>query len=79
MNAAEAAKSPFRSGEGPSDLVYVPGLAGMHAGLVSASTVERLQAAEAAGTLESADARTLMEAFGLIFSLRLDHQLEQWG
>jgi signal-transduction protein with cAMP-binding, CBS, and nucleotidyltransferase domain len=51
--------------------------AGLHAGLASASTVERLQAAEAAGILESGDARTLIEAFGFIFSLRLDHQVEQ--
>ena len=51
--------------------------AGMAAGVTSASTVERLQAAEAAGTLESTQARTLMEAFGFIFSLRLDHQVEQ--
>jgi CBS domain-containing protein len=49
----------------------------MAAGLASASTMERLRAAEAAGTLESAQARTLMEAFGFIFSLRLDHQVEQ--
>ena len=51
--------------------------AGMAAGAASGSTVERLRAAEAAGTLESTDARTLVEAFGFIFSLRLDHQVEQ--
>jgi CBS domain-containing protein len=51
--------------------------AGMAAGIASASTLERLRAAEAAGTLESPEARTLMEAFGFIFSLRLDHQVEQ--
>jgi CBS domain-containing protein len=51
--------------------------AGMAAGLASASTLERLQAAEAAGTMESADAQTLAEAFGFISSLRLDHQVEQ--
>jgi CBS domain-containing protein len=51
--------------------------AGMAAGAASGSTVERLRAAEAAGTLDSADARTLTEAFGFIFSLRLDHQVEQ--
>jgi CBS domain-containing protein len=49
----------------------------MAADVASASTVERLRAAEAAGTLESPQARTLMEAFGFIFSLRLDHQVEQ--
>jgi CBS domain-containing protein len=51
--------------------------AGMAAGLASASTLERLRAAEAAGTMESADAQTLAEAFGFISSLRLDHQVEQ--
>jgi CBS domain-containing protein len=51
--------------------------AGMAAGVASASTLERLRAAEAAGTMESPEARTLMEAFGFIFSLRLDHQVEQ--
>ena len=51
--------------------------AGLAAGIASAPTLERLRAAEAAGTMESPEARTLMEAFGFIFSLRLDHQVEQ--
>jgi CBS domain-containing protein len=51
--------------------------AGMTAGLASASTLERLRAAEAAGTLEREEAQTLSEAFGFIFALRLDHQVEQ--
>jgi CBS domain-containing protein len=51
--------------------------AGMAAGIASASTLERLRAAEAAETMDSPEARTLMEAFGFIFSLRLDHQVEQ--
>ena len=51
--------------------------AGMAAGIASASTLERLRAAEAAGTMETTEARTLMEAFDFIFSLRLDHQVEQ--
>jgi len=51
--------------------------AGMAAGVASASTLERLRAAEAAGTMDSSEARTLMDAFGFIFSLRLDHQVEQ--
>ena len=51
--------------------------AGMAAGMASASTLERLRAAEAAGTMDSAEAQTLAEAFGFIFSLRLDHQVEQ--
>ncbi len=51
--------------------------AGMAAGLASAPTLDRLRAAEAAGTMERAEAHTLIEAFGFIFSLRLDHQVEQ--
>jgi CBS domain-containing protein len=51
--------------------------AGMSAGIASCSTVGRLRAAEAAGTLDGPDARTLIEAFGFIFALRLDHQVEQ--
>jgi len=51
--------------------------AGMGAGVASASTPERLRAAAAAGTLESPEASTLQEAFDFIFSLRLDHQVEQ--
>ena len=51
--------------------------AGMAAGVASASTLERLRAAEAAGTLEGAEAQTLSEAFGFISALRLDHQVEQ--
>ena len=51
--------------------------AGMGAGMTSGSTMDRLRAAEAAGTLDGPEARTLMEAFGFIFSLRLDHQVEQ--
>jgi CBS domain-containing protein len=51
--------------------------AGMAAGAASGSTVERLRAAETAGTMQSTDARTLIEAFGFIISLRLDHQVDQ--
>ena len=51
--------------------------AGMAAGVASAPTVTRLRAAEAAGTLDGPAARTLIEAFGFIFTLRLDHQVEQ--
>ena len=61
-------------------LIPIMGLArwaGLAAGGASGSTVERLRAAESAGTLDSADARTLVEAFGFIFSLRLDHQVGQ--
>ncbi len=51
--------------------------AGMAAGVASAPTPERLRAAQAAGTLEGAEAQTLTEAFAFIGSLRLDHQVEQ--
>jgi CBS domain-containing protein len=51
--------------------------AGLAAGAASCSTAGRLRAAEAAGTLDGPDARTLIEAFSFIFSLRLDHQVEQ--
>ena len=51
--------------------------AGMTAGVASASTQERLRAAAAAGSMTSAEAATLTEALGFIFSLRLDHQIEQ--
>jgi CBS domain-containing protein len=51
--------------------------AGMAAGVASASTVERLRAAAAAGTLSEADATTLEDAFELINELRLRHQVAQ--
>jgi CBS domain-containing protein len=51
--------------------------AGLGAGVTGASTRERLRAAEAAGTLAAQDARTLREAFDLIWTLRLSHQVEQ--
>ena len=51
--------------------------AGIAAGVTSASTTERLQAAAAAGTLPAADAHTLEDAFALITGLRLGHQVDQ--
>ena len=51
--------------------------AGMAAGAATASTTGRLRAAEAAGVMDSAEASTLAEAYGFIFSLRLGHQVEQ--
>jgi CBS domain-containing protein len=51
--------------------------AGMHAGVTSASTTERLAAAREAGILSNADARTLQDAFELVFGLRLEHQIAQ--
>lgn len=51
--------------------------AGMAAGLASASTLERLRAAAAAGTLPADDAHTLEDAFELFTELRIEHQVEQ--
>ncbi len=51
--------------------------AGMAAGVTSASTPERLQAAAAAGHLSAEDARTLQDAFELVSELRLGHQIDQ--
>ena len=51
--------------------------AAIGAGVTGASTVDRLRAAQAAGTLADPEASTLIDAFGFIFSLRLDHQVEQ--
>jgi CBS domain-containing protein len=49
----------------------------MMAGVTSATTPERLQAAAEAGTLASADAHTLQDAFELVTNLRLEHQVSQ--
>jgi len=51
--------------------------AGMAAGVTTASTIERLRAAGAAGTLPAADAQTLEDAFELIVALRMQHQVRQ--
>jgi CBS domain-containing protein len=51
--------------------------AGIAAGVTSASTTERLKAAASAGTLPAADVHTLEDAFALITSLRLAHQVGQ--
>jgi CBS domain-containing protein len=49
----------------------------MAAGVTSATTPERLRAAGEAGTLDSDDSRTLLDAFELINNLRLEHQVGQ--
>ncbi len=51
--------------------------AGMAAGVTSASTVERLRAGAEAGLLSGDHARTLEDAFELVSTLRLAHQVEQ--
>ncbi|MGH2869881.1 MAG: putative nucleotidyltransferase substrate binding domain-containing protein [Solirubrobacteraceae bacterium] len=51
--------------------------AGIAAGVTSASTVERLHAAGAAGTLSAPDVHSLLDAFRLISNLRVEHQVAQ--
>ena len=51
--------------------------AGIAAGVTAASTSERLRAAADAGTLSEARARTLQDAYTLITSLRVEHQVAQ--
>jgi CBS domain-containing protein len=52
--------------------------ASLTAGAIAAgSTLERLSAADAAGTLDGDSARSLSEGFGLFQSLRLEHQVDQ--
>ena len=51
--------------------------AGMAAGVTSAATLERLRAAGEAGTLPTANVRTLEDAFELFTELRMEHQVEQ--
>lgn len=51
--------------------------AGIAAGVTSASTIERLRAAGAAGTLPADHAHTLQDAFELVTGLRLQHQVAQ--
>jgi CBS domain-containing protein len=62
---------------GLTPIVDLARWAAMSAGVATASTMDRLRAAEAAGTLEGPQAHALMEAFGFITALRLDHQVEQ--
>ena len=51
--------------------------AGMAAGVTSASTAERLRAGADAGQLSADHAHTLEDAFELVSTLRLAHQVEQ--
>jgi CBS domain-containing protein len=51
--------------------------AGLAAGVSAASTRARLEAAEAAGTLDSEDVAILRDAFELVCELRMEHQVEQ--
>jgi len=58
-------------------IVDIARWAGLASGVTSASTISRLGAAGASGTLSSFDAGTLQEAFDLVCQLRLDHQVAQ--
>ena len=49
----------------------------MAAGVTSASTLERLRMAPAAGKLSASAAHTLEDAFELISALRMQHQVDQ--
>jgi CBS domain-containing protein len=51
--------------------------AGLKAGVGAASTLARLDAAEAAGTLAADDAAILRDAFELVCALRMEHQVAQ--
>ncbi len=51
--------------------------AGLAAEVGAASTRARLEAAEAAGTLDAEDAAILRDAFELFCELRMEHQVEQ--
>ena len=58
-------------------IVGIARYAGHAAGATATSTVERLRAAAAGGTLGHIEAGTLEEAYGLLTRLRLEHQVEQ--
>ncbi len=49
----------------------------MAAGVSGATTVQRLNAAAAAGTLTERDAQDLLDAFELFSELRMEHQVDQ--
>jgi CBS domain-containing protein len=51
--------------------------AGLAAGVLGASTRERLRAAGASGSLRSDEAATLIEAFEVVSQVRIDHQIDQ--
>ena len=51
--------------------------AGAAAGRTEGSTLDRLRAAAAAGVVDEADARTLADAFEIVYELRVAHHMEQ--
>jgi CBS domain-containing protein len=58
-------------------IVGIARYAGLAAGSTSTSTVSRLQAAGAAGVLPESEATTLAEAYRLMASLRMEHQVRK--
>ena len=62
---------------GALPIVSLARWAGMAAGVICASTPERLRAARDGAILSSADADTLIESFELVSELRLEHQVAQ--
>jgi CBS domain-containing protein len=62
---------------GTAAIVLLARLYALIAGSTEHSTVPRLRAASAAGTLHSSNAAELIEAYTLLTDLRLRHQLEQ--
>jgi CBS domain-containing protein len=62
---------------GLDPIVGIARYASVAAGVRTTSTRERLSSAATAGTLDGRDARTLAEAHGLFWRLRLEHQVEQ--
>jgi CBS domain-containing protein len=64
-----------RGGVGP--IVDLARWSAMAAGVAAASTGARLDAAEAAGTLDPRDAAVLRDAFGLVSALRMEHHVER--
>ena len=62
---------------GALPIVSLARWAGMAAGVICASTPERLRAARDDGILSTADADTLIESFQLVSELRLEHQVAQ--
>lgn len=62
---------------GTAAIVLLARLYALTAGSTAHSTVPRLQAASAAGTLSHSGARSLIDAYRFLTGLRLRHQLEQ--
>jgi len=64
---------------GVAAIVLLARLYGLAAGSTARTTMARLEAAAAAGTLSSTGAENLAEAYRLLTTLRLRHQVDQVG